>query len=287
MSDFFGVVGNLSVELDYDTLLRAANLSALRFDHGVGALCPFEFADVEKAWGERLEVESFAAFRARLQGRNKKFFKGVLYRERRIVEDVGPLEFHWQAPSAAEALDRLVQAKRDQYSRTAVQDSLGVRWHRDLLRQLLLSPPASRCQPVLSTLSAGGCWIASKLSLISGRTFHSWFSVYNPNFRRYGPGHLLWFRTIEKACELGVHKFDFGEGEGGYKAEYCGEPYELLKGVLRRGTLRGRSEKLFRSLQWQLAMFANRRKRQQPDSVSPDKSTQDQIRTAAGEYGNL
>ncbi len=48
MSDFFGVVGNLRTPVDPDSLLRAANLSSLRFDHGVKDALPFAFDDSEE-----------------------------------------------------------------------------------------------------------------------------------------------------------------------------------------------------------------------------------------------
>src|SRR5262249_48322871 len=59
MSDFFGIVGNLRMQLDSDELLRAAGLSAFRFDHGVPALCPFSFKDAEARCGSRLYADNF------------------------------------------------------------------------------------------------------------------------------------------------------------------------------------------------------------------------------------
>ena len=255
MSDFFGVVGNLRTEFDPDKLLRAAGLSALRFDHGMPILCPFSFEDAETRHGTRLRTENFAQFKERLLGTNKKFVKSVLYRERRLCKELGAIEFSWKS-AAPEELDRMITTKRRQYARTRVADSLAEAWKRDLLHRLLALPPAADCEAVLSTLHAGGNWIASKLSLVCTDTLHSWFSVYDPQYRRYGPGHLVWFKVIEMGCAKGINTFDFGEGESDYKAEYEGESYELWKGVLRRNTLSGLSERVLQSLEWRLGALS-------------------------------
>lgn len=264
MSDFFGVVGNLRQDLDMSELLRAARLSAFRFDHGVPALCRFAFQDREDGNGTRLRVESFAKFRETLLAANKDFAKSVFSREQRLAKEEGELKFSWNAADP-ESLAQLIAAKRDQYRRTGVRDSLSAKWTRDLLRRLCALPQAEECQTVVSTLHAGGTWIGSKLSLICGDTLHSWFSVYDPQFRRYGPGHLVWFKAIERGGEAGIRVFDFGEGESNYKAEYGGESYELWKGVARTNTIQGGAERLLQSLQWRAEAFARSRKRK-PDS---------------------
>jgi CelD/BcsL family acetyltransferase involved in cellulose biosynthesis len=254
MSDFFGIVGNLRMQLDSDELLRAAGLSAFRFDHGVPALCPFSFKDAEARCGTHLYADNFTQLKERLLNTNKNFVKSVLYRERRLCKELGAIEFCWKS-AAPEALDLLIATKRRQYVRTHVVDSLADAWKRRLLRWLLALPPAPDCEAVLSTLHAGGKWIASKLSLVCTDTLHSWFSVYDPQYRRHGPGHLVWFKVIEAGCAKGVRYFDFGEGESDYKAEYKGERYELWKGVIRRNTLSGLSERVLQSLEWKLNSF--------------------------------
>jgi CelD/BcsL family acetyltransferase involved in cellulose biosynthesis len=121
-------------------------------------------------------------------------------------------------------------------------------------------PPEKTCETVLATLTAGGTWIASKLSLICSGSLHSWFSVYDPQHRRHGPGHLLWFKVIEAGCERGIRTFDFGEGESDYKAEYGGEGYEVWKGVLRSNTVGGNVERILQSAAWRLERLAGQRR---------------------------
>ena len=269
MSDFFGVVGNLREAVDPEALLRSAGLSSLRFDHGVKDLLPFAFGDAEEGRGARLLVDDFEHFKSGLAASNKKFVQSVLSRERRLAGELGEIRFRWQAEDPATALNQLIDAKRNQYRRTGVPDSFAILWHRDLLKALLaVSSP--QCTAVVSTLEAGGHWIGSKFSLICGDTLHSWFSVYDPAHRRHGPGHLVWFRTLEEGCRRGIRVFDFGEGEADYKSQYGGEGYTVFKGAIHRKSLRGRSERVLQSIEWRLAALKRRDTKRADASGSVD-----------------
>jgi CelD/BcsL family acetyltransferase involved in cellulose biosynthesis len=259
MSDFFGVVGNLRSRVDPDALLRAANLSSLRFDHGVKDTLPFAFDDSEESQGARLTVDDFQQFKVDLTASNKKFVASVSSRERRLQSELGEITFRWEASDPATALAQLIAAKRNQYHRTGVADSFATPWHRELLTALVNSP-SRECTAVVSTLEAGGHWIGSKFSLLCNDTLHSWFSVYDPEHRRHGPGHLVWFKTLEEGSRRGIRVFDFGEGEADYKAQYGGESYTVFKGVIRRNSLGGRSERVLQSLEWRLGQLVSWRR---------------------------
>ncbi len=206
-------------------------------------------------------MDDFARFKAGLTASNKKFVQSVSSRERRLESELGKIPFRWQAGDPAAALAQLIAAKRNQYHRTGVPDCFATPWHRELLSKLLNSP-SRECTAVISTLEAGGLWIGSKFSLICADTLHSWFSVYDPQHRRHGPGHLVWFKTLEEGCQRGIRVFDFGEGEADYKTQYGGENYAVFKGAIRRNSLRGRSERLLQSFEWRLGrMDAWRRRR--------------------------
>jgi CelD/BcsL family acetyltransferase involved in cellulose biosynthesis len=260
MSDFFGLVSDLPGRLDAETLLRDAKLSSLRVDHAIPGMCPFDVEDFESNGGIRVTIDDYAAFLANLKAADKKFVQNVFSRERSIVRDVGALQFEWHASNPQEALSQLIEAKRNQYRRTGVKDGLQAQWRRDLLNRLL-TETGSTCRAVLSTLSANGEWIASKLSLSCEDVLHSWFSVYNPKYRRYGAGYLLFFRVFERGVAEGLRVFDFGEGEAIYKTKYQGGAYPLFKGAMHRRTLRGVSERALQSLSWRLEKAAAARRR--------------------------
>lgn len=268
LSDYFGIVGDLQSDLNALDILRAAKLSSLRFDHGVPAMCRFPIEEREPTGGIRVQVNNFTEYLEALAAKDKFFVRTVARSERRIGEEIGALRFQLHASDPAAALEHLIAAKRDQYSRTGVNDGLKENWRRQFLHRLLGEPASSNCRPLLSTLHCGDAWIASSLNLLCNDTLHIWYPVYDTSYRRYGPGHLLFFKIFEHAADEGAHIFDFGQGEARYKEKYQGERYELWKGAIRRPNLRGYSEKILQSLSWRIAgLTAARRRKASPDAT--------------------
>lgn len=271
MSDFFGIVGDLESHIDASSLLRGANLTSIRFDHALPL--PFSFHDGEPQEGLRLRVTDFAAFKENLQRTNKVFASSVYSRERGLQREYGALRFSWKAADPASALNWLISMKRAQYGSTGVRDSLAQAWRRKLLASLLQKPATRQCEAILSTLHAGNDCVAAKISLICFDTLHSWFSVYDRRFRKFGPGHILWFKVIEEATARGVSIFDFGEGISDYKLEYGGERYPLWKGGVRLNSARGQSDRLIQSVSWRAnALLDNMRRRVRPEARVPPAS---------------
>ncbi len=251
LSDMFGIVGAPHADLDARDLLRAANLSSLRFDHAVEQLCPFAFGDREETSGVRAHVEEFSPFLERLAQADREFVGMVGAGERRLAKKFGAIRFEWHAADAAAELDRLIEVKREQYLKTGYKDGLEEAWKRTLLHALL-AQDSRCCRPVLSTLYAGDNWVSSHFGLTCGDTFHVWFPAYDPKFGRYGPGHMLLFKILEHGTREGYRWFDFGQGEATYKARYQGESYKLWKGSIRQRSLLGYSERVLQSLEWRI-----------------------------------
>ncbi len=116
-------------------------------------------------------------------------------------------------------------------------------WRRALLHQLMQNYRSRfiASQYTFRRFIAVTCGSRRDLSLACNETLHIWFPVFNPDFRRYGPGHLLFFRIFEHGSARGIRWFDFGEGEAIYKSRYHGESYALRKGVIRLASMRGYS----------------------------------------------
>ncbi len=257
MSDAYAPVGALPPG-GAAQVLRAAGLSALRFDHLPDGALPFAADETESTTGVHVRIADFAAFSAELARRDKDFVREVRRQERRVAEDLGPLRFDWQAAGAPDMLDRVIEAKRLQYRRTGVADALGEPWRRALLHGLLQARHPG-CQLIVSTLHAGTTWLASNVSLVGGEVVHIWFPVYEQAHRRYGPGHLLFLKIFAHAAGLGYRMFDFGQGSAAYKTQYLGEEYALLKGVIRRPSPAGMAEKLLQSALWRLEAAKKRK----------------------------
>lgn len=252
LADHFGIVGNITTSLDSQWLLDAANLSALRFDRAVRELCPFAFQDAEEVNCVLVEVADFDRFMASRTLADKDFVKTVGRAARRLAREVGPIRFELHSTDPERELARLIAAKREQYRRTAAGDSLSVAWRRDVLFRLLREPEDSLCRVVLSSLHCEGKWIASNFGLLCNDTLHICFPVFAPEFRRYGPGHILFFRMIEHGVAQGIRRFDFGPGEATYKLKYDGQVYSRWKGSLHGRSPAGYSERALQKCEWRV-----------------------------------
>ena len=251
ISDYFGFVGQAPADRDHAELLKTAGLAALRFDHAPDALFPFHGVDVEHTAGIKVCIENYESFTKHLELRNKEFIRLVERRKRRLIKDLGQLTFTWSDTDPAH-LAFVIDRKREQYARTAVPDALSDEWKRKLLHALA-GNGSDLCRMAVSSLHAGGTWLASNICLLCADTAHVWFSVYDQAYGQYGPGHLLFLNVLQHGAAEGYRCFDFGQGVSPYKAQYRGEEYALRKGVLRANSVLGSAEKLIQSIQWRLA----------------------------------
>jgi CelD/BcsL family acetyltransferase involved in cellulose biosynthesis len=250
ISDYFGFVGQSPTDRDPPELLKAARLAALRFDHAADAIFPFHGFEVEHTAGVKICIENYESFTKYLALHNKEFIRLVERRKRRLIKDLGQLTFTWNDTDPAH-LAFVIDRKREQYARTGVADALSDEWKRELLH-MLAGSGSDLCRMAVSSVYAGGTWLASNICLLCADTAHVWFSVYDQAYGQYGPGHLLFLNVLEHGAAKGYRCFDFGQGVSPYKAQYRGEEYALRKGVLRANSVLGSAEKLIQSIKWRL-----------------------------------
>lgn len=262
MSDCFGAIGMSGVQFGPEEILNAARISSLRFDHGNSEMCPFQFSEREEQKGLRVHATGHANFIDGLKAADKHFVKTVSRAEAALASTLGPISFRWNTDNPFRDLSHLISVKRQQFRRTNKPDNLRKGWQSALLQRLVCRPEGRNCEPILSTLYGGQTWLASNLSLRCGNVLHIWFPAYNVNYRRYSPGHLLFFKLIGAGLDRGLTFFDFGEGEAAYKKKYRGESYSLWKGAIARKSLSGFSEGILQSLEWRIdkAMHGRRGK---------------------------
>ncbi|HEX4635497.1 MAG TPA: GNAT family N-acetyltransferase [Rhizomicrobium sp.] len=257
LSDCFGIVGGLRHPLNEREILKATGLSVFSFDH-----LPLQENGLP-VWhgivslGMRVEVPHFKDYVERLRKTNRKFVKEVERHTQQLVQQYGPMDFQWQAANTFVELERLIDRKRSQYLRSGCPDALKSLWARTLLSELL-SMHDNNCEAVLSTLYCGDTWIASNLALRSGDLLHIWFPVFNRQLRRFGPGHVLFFKLFESAQNHDVQVFDFGGGDVPYKRKYAGKEYPLFKGSLRRFNLLSLAHRAAQSLSWKIGPLISR-----------------------------
>jgi len=257
MSDICGIIGNQGYRAG--EILSAARLSVLCFDHWVQPGCPVPADSVVESYGTKVNFDSAETYFSNLRRLDRKFVNEVHRLEEQLSEQCGALRFEWQSSNPQMELERLVAEKRRQYAQTNADDALSSDWSRALLNRLLTTRSAE-FETVMSTMYCGDHWIASHFGLRYRNVLHIWFPVYNNDFRRFGPGHILLFKTFSQASTLGVTEFDFGAGVSSYKKKYRGTNYSLAKGSLKSANLTALGHTVAQSVRWKIQRYRRQQK---------------------------
>ena len=251
MSDYFGIIGDSKECFGEPEILAATRLSVICFDHWPRTQCPVPPERRAESQGIKVVVESPETYFADLRKKDRKFVNEVERLERQVSESSGPIRFAWHTPQAKMELERLIDEKRKQYQQSGADDALSSDWSKNLLRTLLTTS-GEDFEAIMSTLYCGDNWLASHIGLRYGSVLHVWFPVYNADFRRYGPGHMLLFKIIEHGLARGIREFDFGVGVASYKKKYGGSTYVVARGNLQARDLMSFAHKVAQSIKWRL-----------------------------------
>ena len=251
LSDCFGMIGSARHSLDQGELLKHAGLSVFSFDHLPLQDNTFPVWQGTVSHGIRVEVPNFHDYVADLQRTKRKFVKEVERHRDQLVQRYGEITFQWQTARPVAELERLIDHKRSQYLKSGARDALKLPWARQLLLELL-GAQHKNCEAILSTLYCGDTWVASNFALRTEQLLHIWFPVFNRDLRRFGPGHVLFFKLIESGADQGVRIVDFGGGVSAYKTKYSGIQYPLFKGCLRRINLLSAAHRVAQSVSWKI-----------------------------------
>jgi CelD/BcsL family acetyltransferase involved in cellulose biosynthesis len=251
MSDYCGLVGAYRGGFSERQILSATGLSVFCFDHWPVSACPISDPRTAESHGIKVVMESAPSYFSDLQTKDRKFVAEVARLERQLAGKHGELRFEWQALKSQQELDKLIAEKRRQYSESGVSDALAPRWCRDLLA-VLLDGSTTHFEAIISTLYSGNTWVASHFGLRYGDVLHIWFPVYNNELRRFGPGHILFFKIFSQGNALGIREFDFGEGVSSYKKKYAGSEYAVSKGCLRKPGPTAAVHRVAQSISWRM-----------------------------------
>jgi CelD/BcsL family acetyltransferase involved in cellulose biosynthesis len=156
--------------------------------------------------------------------------KNTLSLERRLVRDVGPVEFRW-GPRPGHELDQLIAWKSRQYRRSGWPDPFARRWVRELL-DVIVDRGDGPLKPSVSTLQAGDELLAADFSLVYENVYAGWFATYNPDFATYSPGTIRMLHTIEQACTEGIVYIDLARGDEPYKRSFMTGSIDVATGVV-------------------------------------------------------
>jgi CelD/BcsL family acetyltransferase involved in cellulose biosynthesis len=146
---------------------------------------------------------------------SKKFFKTILYKERKLVKDHGELRFDFGS-SDARALRHLMNWKSAQYRRTSRGDRFAKRWVRETVEELFATQSPS-LRGALSTLHVEDRLIAADFSLRSPFVLACWFPSHDMEMAKYSPGSIRTLAMVRAAAAEGLVHMDLGKGEEEYK----------------------------------------------------------------------
>ena len=251
MSDWCGVIGGQKNRFCEHEILAAAKLSVFCFDHWSRSECPISSERIVETQGIKVVVENPQAYFTDLRAKDRKFVNEVERLERQLAESQGKIRFEWHSTRSEMELERLIAEKRKQYAQSNVADALSSGWSQNLLRALLATS-SSDFEAVMSTIYCGDSWLASHFGLRYGNVLHVWFPVYNADYRRFGPGHVLLFKIIAHGLSIGIREFDFGVGLASYKKKYAGVVYFVAKGTLKAQDLTSLAHSVAQSIRWRI-----------------------------------
>lgn len=258
VSDANGLVAEPGLHIDADGLLRLAKLSYFGFDHLTELQLRHGLSGEQPRLGLRIEFPNGSApYWKERRVTDAKFVRDCERRLRKLAAERGQLRFTLDAVGQADELERLIQAKRNQYARTgADSDSLEESWVQDLLRRLHRTREAD-CTGMLSTLYAGETWVASHFGLRQGALLHYWFPVYNPEVATFAPGRLLLMQIIENGAADGLRCIDRGEGDSAAKRDFATGEQRYYRGAWTRG-LGGIAARGVQSAVWRIQALRQR-----------------------------
>ena len=229
LTDYHGVIAGPGARIDLAAVVRALGHQRFRFSGLVRAPAkgaanlspkPAMIADLTGGFDAYLDRRAAAG-----QG---GFLKDKRRRLRALERDHGPVEFTFSA-DPAEALDLIIELKREQMTRTGQIDVFACGWTVDLIRDLALQTEED-FGVRFAALRAGGKIIAAEVGLLSGDAYHLWFPVYDPDFARYSPGALMTLETLKALSDRGVRAVDFGAGTEDYKLSFAEPGREVFEG---------------------------------------------------------
>ena len=252
MNDCFGIVCYPDFFIDPRTLLTASKINGIYFEGLDESQQRFGLKGDTKDVGWKIDLsEGIDAYFKNLYEKEKKYYKKTSRRRKKIERDYGALnlKFYFNLKEGKSELDRLVEYKSKQYISSGKKNIFKTSWKKALLYNLLDSP-YDGCSGILAVLCAGNNWVASYYGLKSYFKLQGWFPVYNPDFRKYAPGHLLYWSIIENSQKIGVKLIDRGIGDSPVKRVLGNRQTHYLRDVWFKKNLRGIIYRTLLSLKW-------------------------------------
>ncbi|MCA9176640.1 MAG: GNAT family N-acetyltransferase [Planctomycetales bacterium] len=220
--------------LTIESVLRGCGASTFRFRHwlqptsGMQPHCwsahPFYYIDLS---------EGFEAYSESRRGNKRHKLRREIGRlERRAADEFGSVDIQWVTDP--EVMSQLLTWKESQAKAQGWEQS-GMEKARPLLDATLGGELMSG---QLAALRFGDRLVAAEYYLRSGDLLHAWIRAYDAEFAKYGPGHLLFWKSAEEAAAQGIQRIDWGSGEDAFKSKFASGTFDVSAGWADTSRLR-------------------------------------------------
>jgi CelD/BcsL family acetyltransferase involved in cellulose biosynthesis len=242
VSDQEGIVCSADFRCDATELMRACGLIALDFAHLVSGQHSFSPYCGEPRTAAVIDLShGFAAYAAQRKGVIAEARRDI----RRLERKAGEARFVMHTGDEA-IFERLVSWKCARYGDACARFFKTPWVRRTLNRVRAMETP--RFAGVLSVLYAGDVPVAVSLCLRSRTVFHACETAYALEYTDCSPGLILLYKTLEAASNDGIHTFDLGSRNVGYKQRIKNSDRLFAAASVETGRLLRVSRKFGRSI---------------------------------------
>lgn len=256
MSDYTGIVAKQGCDITAQQLMKYSKLNYYSFSHLDEKQVELGLSGEKPEKGLLIDLGlSSETYWTQLAANNKKMVQDTNRREKKLIQEYGELSFMFDIPdqSRLEKINKIIDHKRKQYTRTKVTDALKDKWKRQLLNMLDQNSDPYFCQPVVSELYAGKALVASHYGIRCDNRLHYWFPVYNRSLSKYSPGRLLMKHVILSSTHNGIQVIDRGVGVTQAKKDFANKEHLYFRGAWYKKNLISISFRAFMSVGWRFS----------------------------------
>jgi CelD/BcsL family acetyltransferase involved in cellulose biosynthesis len=251
LSDFHGLIARPELQVDAKRLIRVCGVRSWHFDHLIAEQESFQGFHYYRSGSPYMDLSrGYEAYRAERKTAHSNVIKQVTRKGRQLERECGPLRCELHAADSFQVFQTLLRWKSDQYRRTRVPNIFGYDWTVNLLHRVL-DERGDAFYGMLSVLYAGDRLAAVDLGICSYGVLHSWFPTYDPELKKYSPGHVLLLKVAEAAPSAGISRIHLGKGAESYKCRYMSGEVMLAEGCVGTSVLgRAVRRSLCRMREW-------------------------------------
>ena len=230
LNDLQGVVAAPGVEIAAADLIQDCGLLHWQFSRVIASQAPFAPCHV------RTDVSHFidlgGGFEAYARTKHDTFGERLLRKGRKLEREAGPVRFELHNGDSS-ALAQLMAWKSARYGGAGYADVFRSRWARRVIERVHATQ-TGRFAGQLSLLWAGDRMAAAHLGIRCLDRWHSWIISYAPQFARYSPGLLLYWKLAESAAGASVQRIEIGGGDYPYKTMLANTSMRVAGGSVDR-----------------------------------------------------